>query len=201
MFHQDQDQQGLTRKLNEWRDGDTAYLEELWPYLSESLQNISRKLLREFIFAQGRGATLSTLDLLHEAYPKLVRHGANPSREWQNRKEFFALAKKIMLCALLDYNRRLQRRESPTKDEQEAEEIEYNPAGITLEHVLSLEKSMALLGQISPQQEKIIKLRFYEDYTVDGIMQELNLTKYKVQAELKVALGFLRRKMVLPKGS
>lgn len=195
---QDQDMQGLTRKLNEWRDGDTRYLEELWPFLSESLQNISRKLLREFIFAQGRGATLSTLDLLHEAYPKLVRHGANPTREWQNRKEFFALAKKIMLCALLDYNRRLQRRENTPDNEQEIEEVEYDPRSITLEHVMSLDKSLLLLEQVSPQQREIIRLRFFEDYTIDGIMEEMNLTKYKVQVELKVALGFLRRKMVLP---
>ncbi len=197
---QDQDMQGLTRKLNEWRDGDTRYLEELWPFLSESLQNISRKLLREFIFAQGRGATLSTLDLLHEAYPKLVRHGANPTREWQNRKEFFALAKKIMLCALLDYNRRLQRRENTPDNEHEIEEVEYDPRSITLEHVMSLEKSLLLLEQVSPQQREIVRLRFFEDYTIDGIMEELNLTKYKVQVELKVALGFLRRKMVLPTG-
>lgn len=197
---QDQDMQGLTRKLNEWRDGDTRYLEELWPFLSDSLQNISRKLLREFIFAQGRGATLSTLDLLHEAYPKLVRHGANPTREWQNRKEFFALAKKIMLCALLDYNRRLQRRENTPDNEQEIEEVEYDPRSITLEHVMSLEKSLLLLEQVSPLQREIVRLRFFEDYTIDGIMEELNLTKYKVQVELKVALGFLRRKMVLPTG-
>ncbi|CAM2064714.1 Sigma-70 family RNA polymerase sigma factor [Sulfidibacter corallicola] len=194
----DQDNEALTRMLNDWGDGDTRYVDELWPQLAESLQNISRKVLREFVFAQGRGASLTSLDLLHEAYPKLVRHGANPSREWQNRKEFFALAKKIMLCALLDYNRRMQRREGKDDPDYPLEDLPYDAKAVTAEHVMSLEKSLEMLAEISPRQTQIIKLRFFEDYTIDSIMEELDMSKYKVQVELKVGLGFLRRKMALP---
>ena len=84
----------VTGLLLAWRAGDHAALEALIPLVYEELRQIAHRQL-----AGERHQTLQTIDLVHEAYVRLV----DASRiRWQNRAHFLAVAARSMRRILVD---------------------------------------------------------------------------------------------------
>ena len=192
----DNDLAKITGLLVKWQDGNGEALEELWPLVSLPLARISRKLLRQFVKGQSRGATMSTTDLVHQAFPKLVGYASKLDRPWENRAEFYALAKKVMLCVLLDYQRYAVRHGNHSGEELDSE---AGPppelSAMSLDDLIDLDKNLELLQAVDPTAYRIIRLRFFEDFTMQEIIKETGWTEYKVYLHLKGGLGFLYTKM------
>ena len=186
----------ITSLLKAWQLGSQDALEALWPLVMKPLSQISRKLLREFVRGDGRSVTLCTTDLVHQAFPKLTRYATNPERPWDSRVEFFALAKKVMLCVLLDYHRYARRHGNQSGEALPEDDAWHpDPETLSVDHLIDLDKNLGLLKAVDPSGFKIIRLRFFEDRTVAEIMEETGWTEYKVYLHLKGALGFLYAKM------
>ena len=186
----------ITGLLQQWQQGDPEALAELWPLVALPLSRISRKLLRQFVRGESRGATMSTTDLVHQAFPKLVRYGSRQDRPWNNRAEFFALSKKVMLCVLLDYQRYAAKhgnRSGEALSDDESWEPELDT--LSLDHLIDLEKNLERLRTVDAVGFEIIRLRFFEDRTMAEVIEEIGLTEYKVYLHMKAALGFLYAKM------
>lgn len=186
----------ITGLLQQWQQGSTDALEELWPLVMLPLSRISRKILREFVRGPNKSSTLCTTDLVHQAFPKLARYSSNQDRPWSNRVEFFALAKKVMLCVLLDYHRYSERHGNKSGEPLPNDDV-WAPEAETLSMntLIDLDQNMDLLRTVDPKGYRIIRLRFFEDYNVVDIIKETGWTEYKVYLHLKGALGFLYAKM------
>src|SRR5262245_36692636 len=78
------------------REGNRAALDELFPLVYDVLRRIAHRKLA----AERAGHTLSTTDLVHEAYLKLVRLDRI---EWQGRAHFLAVAAQAMRNILVTY--------------------------------------------------------------------------------------------------
>ncbi len=186
----------ITVLLQKWQQGSREALEDLWPLVSLPLARISRNLLRELVRGERRGATMSTTDLVHQAFPKLARYASRDDRPWQNRVEFYALAKKVMLCVLLDYQRYANRHGNHSGDELPDEDMRAPGLdALSLDDLIDLETNLNLLREVDPGGHKIVQLRFFEDFTMAEIIEETGWTEYKVNLHLKAALGFLYSKM------
>jgi RNA polymerase sigma factor (TIGR02999 family) len=90
---------GITRLLQDWRDGDKDALKRLIPLVYDELHVIaSRYMAREW-----RAGALQTTALVNEAYVRLVdQRGV----AWQNRAHFFAIAATVMRRIVIDHARR-----------------------------------------------------------------------------------------------
>lgn len=74
-----------TTLLTEWRDGNRAALDQLFPLVYADL----RERAHHYLGGEGEGHTLTTTGLVHETYLKLL----DVTRvRWQDRAHFLALA-------------------------------------------------------------------------------------------------------------
>ncbi len=191
MAHQD-----ITELLLKWQDGEKGTMEELWPAVAQELRKLSRKVLREFVSDNQRHVDMCTTDLLHQAFPKLSEYRGDPDRPWQNRREFYAMAKKILLWVLLNHEKYAHRHGARFDGvDVPQDSLAHQPPALGPEQLMGLQRALDLLGEIDPVQARIIHLRFFEDATIEKITTETQLGRTKVFLELKAALGFLRHKL------
>src|SRR5437016_2231823 len=88
----------ITSLLQRWRDGDRAAEEALLPLIYDQLHDLAAGYLRQ----ERAGHTLQPTALVHEAYLRLV------GREmpiWESRRQFYAIAARLMRQILVDHAR------------------------------------------------------------------------------------------------
>jgi RNA polymerase sigma factor (TIGR02999 family) len=98
MAHQSE----VTRLLQDWREGDARAIDRLMPLLHGELRRLARSHLRR----ERPDHTLQPTALLHEAYRRLVDQ---TNANWENRRQFFAVAAGMMRRILVDHARGRQR--------------------------------------------------------------------------------------------
>ncbi|CAM2010884.1 ECF-type sigma factor [Acanthopleuribacter pedis] len=189
-------QQEITQLLLKWQDGETGTMDELWPAVAQELRKLSRKVLREFVSDNHRHVDLCTTDLLHQAFPKLSEYRGDPDRPWRNRREFYAMAKKILLWVLLNHEKYAHRHGARFDGvDVPQDSLPHGGPPLGPEQLMGLQRALDLLGEIDPVQARIVQLRFFEDATIDNIIKATGMGRSKVFLELKAALGFLRHKL------
>ena len=149
-----------------------------------------RAIAHRRLAAVGRGGTLSTTALVHEAYLKLV----DQSRAgWEDRAHFFALASLAMRHVLVDRARErstLKRggeRRQVTLDE-EALAVEDQP-----EVLLQLNDALDRLATLEPRLAQVVECRFFGGLTEQDTAAALGVTVRTVQRDWVKARVLLRR--------
>jgi len=140
--------------------------------------------------AHGRGGTLQTTALVHEAYLKLV----DQSRaDWRDRAHFLAVASIAMRHVLVDRARArlaLKRggaQRHVTFDEQEIGADDQPDA------LVQLDEALQRLGEVDPRLVRVVECRFFGGLTEDEIAEGLGLTVRTVQRDWAKARMMLRR--------
>ena len=168
------------------RSGRVESLDQLLPLVYQELRGMARRQLR----AQGRGGTLQTTALVHEAYLKLV----DQSRaEWKDRAHFLAVASIAMRHILVDRAKaRLALKRGGdfrriTLDEQDIG-IDDQPDAL-----VQLDEALERLGVVEPRLVRVVECRFFGGLTEDEIAEALGLTVRTVQRDWAKARMMLRR--------
>ena len=65
-----------------------------------------------------------------------------------------------------------------------------------MDHLLDMQAVAAHWGELSPRQQKILLLRFYDGMTQDQIGQQLGISQMQVSRLLSRALGYLRPRLL-----
>ena len=172
--------------LPELRDGRRESLDRLVTVLYGELHEIAHRHL----LVRGRGATLVTTALLHEAYLKLV----DQSRaEWSDRVHFLALAAVAMRHVLVDRAR-----------ERVALKRGGGHAPITLgddvsngaadaEGLLALHDALDRLATVDARLAQVVESRFFGGLSEEEIAAALGVTVRTVQRDWLKARMLLRR--------
>ena len=184
----------VTDLLQQWQRGDQAAFDAIVILLYEELKKLSSRVLREVCGQAAEQSTMSTTALLHEAFPRLASFQFGETWKWEHRAQFYALAKKIMLWVLLDYEKYAQRHGGRFSQDGSPEDL----AGRRLPHdaLLDLETALDALHNIDLRSWRIISMRFLEDLSVSQIAEDLEIKKSTVYNEIKSGLGFLRHHFV-----
>jgi RNA polymerase sigma factor (TIGR02999 family) len=172
--------------LTDIRSGQRASLDRLVPLVYAELRAIAHRHLG----AQGRGGTLSTTALVHEAYLKLV----DQSRaNWRDRAHFLALASVAMRHVLVDRAKAraaLKRgggQRPFTLDEQDLAGDEHPEA------LLQLDEALERLASVEPRLARVVECRFFGGLTETEIAEVLAVTERTVQRDWAKARMLLRR--------
>jgi RNA polymerase sigma factor (TIGR02999 family) len=126
-------------------------LDDLMPVVYEELKRMARGHRR------AHEATLSTTELVHEAYLKL----ANGRAEWEGRAHFFGAASQAMRQVLVDFARR-------RGAEKRGGDIEIVSLGesdalieIEIDRMIELDAALDRLNAIDSRLRQIVELRFF----------------------------------------
>jgi RNA polymerase sigma factor (TIGR02999 family) len=159
-----------------------------YPVVYEELKRIARHHLR----VTNAKATLSTTELVHEAYLKI---SPGPNAGWEGRGHFFGAASRAMRQILVDF----ARRRGATKRGGEMQRVSLGETAGTLEleldAILTLDSALEKLDALDPRLRKIVELRYFGGLTEHEIAELLGVTLRTIERNWLKARMFLLREM------
>lgn len=164
---------GITELLHRWQTGDRDAESRLFEALMPELRAIAARCFR----GERSGHTLQPTALVNEAFFRLARA---KNIEWQDRGHFFAIAAVIMRRLLIDHAR--------SRPDAVMLPIEALPEHLLanstpLEQAIAVDALLEQLGKESPQQRKIVELKFSLGLTDEEAAEALNLKLRSLQRE------------------
>jgi RNA polymerase sigma factor (TIGR02999 family) len=178
----------VTELLREWNAGRPEARDQLMRLVYDPLRDIAERHL----YREREGHTLQPTALVHELYVKF----ADQRRvDWRDRVHFFAVAAQVMRRILVDH----ARRKKSDKRGGAAVPLTIDKALEVCEErdfdLVALDLALERLGEIFPQQARIVELRFYGGLTIDETAEALGISAATISREWTMARAWLRRAM------
>lgn len=95
------EEENITRLLRAADDGDDGALDDLMRAVYEDLERVASRHMDEQFGRGLPGVTMEPAALVNESFLRLIKQ----RKKYDNRGQFFAIATKIMLRVLVDYQR------------------------------------------------------------------------------------------------
>jgi RNA polymerase sigma-70 factor, ECF subfamily len=178
----------VTQLLAHWSQGDEKARDALMPLVYDELRRLAASYLRR----ERPDHTLQATALVNEAYLRLA---ADDELRWQNRNHFFGVAAGVMRRVLVDHARKHQA-------EKRGGELNRVPLTEAIamsqqrpSQLLALDESLARLGELDPQQAKIVELRVFAGLKVDEVASLLGISEATVKRDWSVAKAWLTREI------
>jgi RNA polymerase sigma factor (TIGR02999 family) len=160
----------VTHVLQQIESGGPSAAEKLLPLVYHELRRLAARNMAH----ESPDHTLQPTALVHEAYLRLV---TGPEvQHWNSRGHFFAAAAEAMRRILVENARRKQRlKHGGDQRRSESSELTDQPApGDSL--VISVDESLAVLGEQNAQAAELVKLRFFGGLTLPEAAAALNIS-------------------------
>ncbi len=160
---------------------------ELYAVVYDELKRIAHRHLNDV----GACDTLSTTELVHEAYLKL----SNTSDQWDNRAHFFGAASRAMRQVLVDFARK--RNAAKRGGEQERVTLQSADAAfeLQLDEMLALDAALDRLNAVDQRLREVVELRFFGGVSEAEIAALLGLSERTVERDWVKARLFLLREL------
>jgi RNA polymerase sigma factor (TIGR02999 family) len=147
-----------------------------------------RRLARRHLLAEPPGRTLSTTDLVHEAYLRLIdQHRV----QWQNRCHFFAIAAQMMRRILVEHARSRRR----AKRGGDAARLPLDEAiNLPVERdrgLLVLDDALKALEALDTRKSQVVELRYFGGLSVDETSAILGVSPNTVIRDWNMAKAWL----------
>lgn len=186
------EQSDATELLLAAAGGDSSALERLVPIVYTQLRRIAHRRLG----GERSDHTLSTTELVHEAYLKLV----NLERlNWQNRAQFMAIASRLMRQILVDYARRRRTgRRGGGRPTFELEAVAERGTAMfdePTEEVLALHQALERLERINDRHARIVECRFFGGMSIEETAEALSLSPATIKRGWVMARAWLNREL------
>lgn len=178
----------ITRLLQAHHEGNRAAFDRLVPLVYDRLRRIARGQRAR----HGRGQTLDTTSLVHEAYLELVEE---TGVAWQDRSHFFAICARAMRRILVDYarERSAQKRGGGKRDttldperlggEQHAEEV------------LAVDRALESLASFNERLAQVVECRYFAGFTEEETTRALGVSLRTVQRDWARARAWLLKEL------
>lgn len=183
----------ITRLLEEAAGGRREAFDEVLAVVYSDLQGVAARQLAQHYRGDPRQLTLEPSALVNETYLKLIKQRTR----FDNRGHFFAIATKVMLRVLLDYQRsQLRAKRGGGQVRVTLAEIadpEQDANGPTLPAFI---ESLERLDHLNARLAEIVKLRLVWGLTVAEIAETLECSKRTVERDWEFARRWLETELV-----
>jgi RNA polymerase sigma factor (TIGR02999 family) len=179
---------GITELLQAWNRGDEDALRQLIPLVYQDLKRLARRNLAR----RSQEHTLQATALVHEAY---IRLASKCEVHWEDRVHFFAVMARMIRGILVDHAR------ARTADKRGGGALTLtldqtvaiaNHGGIEL---LDLDNALTRLGDIDPQQSRVVELRFFAGLSIDETAEALGISPATVKRDWAFAKTWIQREI------
>src|SRR5215469_3183592 len=173
--------------LAKWRAGDQEALGALVPLVYSELRRLAHRYLRH----ERPDHTLQSTALVHEAYLRLRRQGA---QEFENRAHFFAIAAQLMRQILVEYARH---RNAEKRNAQGRLTLDDAVQLLKAKSVdlVALDDALQGLAKLDPRQSRVVELRFFGGLSVEEISRVLGISQDTVKRDWATAKIWLYHEM------
>ena len=159
-----------------------------YPVVYEELKRIARHHLR----VGDAKATLSTTELVHEAYLKI---SPGPAAGWDGRGHFFGAASRAMRQVLVDFARRRGAAKRGGSMQRISLGSEEGTLDLELDSILTLDAALEKLNGLDQRLRQIVELRYFAGLTESEIATMLGVTVRTIERNWLKARMFLLREM------
>lgn len=176
----------VTQLLASWQAGDEDALRSVIPLMYDELRRVAHRYLRQ----ERPGHTLQSTALVHEAYLRLEKQG---TVRFQNRQHFLAIFAYLMRQILIEYGR-AQRAE---KRDGGIRVVLDDAIGSKMRDVdvVALEDALTELEKLSPEQCRIVVLRFMAGLTIEETAEAMGSSPATVKRHWETARLWLHRQI------
>ncbi len=176
----------VSQLLANWNAGDDAALHAAIPLVYNDLRRIAHRYLRK----ERPDHTLQSTALVHEAYLRLEKQGAKP---FKNREHFLAICAELMRQILVEYARR---RGAAKRDGGFRLTLDDGLAFKSRDmNLVALDDALNQLAKLSPQQSRIVVLRFFAGLSIEETARATGLSSATVKRHWETARLWLHREM------
>lgn len=180
----------VTTLLRAWSNGDRTALDRLTPLVYEELRRQARLLM----VRERPGHVLQPSALVNEAFLRLTR---DAPVEWENRRQFFAVAAGLMRRILID----LARAQETTKRGARANHYQLDAAhgmaaegpgsGLDPAELVDLDEALTNLAKIDERQARVVELRFFGGLDIAEVSAVLGISEATVVRDWRMARAWL----------
>lgn len=178
----------ITVLLEQWRNGDPGALDRLAPAIYDHLHMVAQGYLR----GERAEHTLQATGLVNEVFLRLIQ---NQDVSYRDRSHFFTFAAKLMRRILVDHARKLL----SLKRGQAAERVTLAPeflwVNIQSPEMLDLDTALNELAEMDPEKVRIVELRFFLGATATETAELLDISKAKVDRDIRFAVSWLHQRL------
>lgn len=178
----------LTQNLIDWRNGSNAAFERLLPVVYDELSVIARRFLRR----ENSDHSLQTVDLINEAYLKLI---GQQETDWKDRSHFFAVAATVMRNFLVDHARAREFiKRGGGLQRISIENLQIPAPGNEID-VLELHEALNDLGELDERKAKIVELRYFGGLSVEEAAEVMGVSVITIKREWLKAKAWLYERL------
>ena len=170
-----------------WSEGDEDALAKLTPIVHQELHRLARNYLR----GERTGHTLQTMDLVNEAYMRLVDY---TRMRWQNRAHFFAVAAQLMRRILVEHARRHNLKRGGGVQHVSLEQAAV-VGGDDDADLVALDDAMNALARLDPRKVQVVEMRFFGGLSVEETAEVLKMSPVTVKRDWRAAKAWLYREL------
>jgi RNA polymerase sigma factor (TIGR02999 family) len=179
---------GLTALLQAWSLGDASALERLTPIVYSELHRLAHLQMA----GERPGHVLQPSALVNEAFVRLMGTGGG---EWENRRQFYAAAARLMRQVLVDFARTEEAQKRGGRDAQvkvfEVDELSRPQPSVSLEYMIAIDEALTRLEALDRVQAQVVELRFFGGLENGEIARMLAISERTVLREWRLARAFL----------
>ena len=170
------------------RAGDREAEEKLLGLVYGDLKRIAHRHLR----GRGRGETLQTTALVHEAYVRLARPSLSG---FNDRVHFLAVSSRAMRQILID---RARARATAKRGAGVVPlDLELHDPGEPQrgDELLALDEALTELERLEPRLGRVVEMRFFGGMTAEEAGEALGVSDRTVKADWRKARAFLEARL------
>ena len=179
---------GVTALLHAWSLGDASALERLTPIVYSELHRLAHLQMA----GERPGHVLQPSALVNEAFVRLMGSGGS---EWENRRQFFAAAARLMRQVLVDFARAEEAGKRGGRDAQakvfDMDELSTPQPFVSLEDMIAIDEALTRLEALDRTQAQVVELRFFGGLENGEIARVLAISERTVLREWRLARAFL----------
>ena len=171
----------LTLILQAIGRGECQASEELLPLVYDELRRLAAMRMAN----EAAGNTLQPTALVHEAWLRLT--GEN-DQSWENRAHFFGAAAEAMRRILIERARRKSRLKRGGGQQIRLDIADVDLAAATPDdHVLLINEALEQLEQASPEEARVVLLKFFGGLTNQEVADILHTSKRTIDRQWAAA--------------
>ncbi len=183
----------ITRLLLEARAGEASAMDRIVDAVYDHLRAIAHRQLRR----ERSDHTLGTTALVHEAYLRLVDQTRT---DWRDRRQFFAVAARVMRRILVDHARKhLADKRGGGWVRTDLDGVD-RAAEAQAETLVAVDEALSRLSTFDPRLGRLVEYRFFAGLSESETAELLELTPRTVRRDWARAKGWLYRELTVDAG-